>query len=158
MAAPSSITRGIGLDLRDFTQFAKALRKAEPTLAKALRVRLVAAGALVAGEAQRISSEVSVTVPQSIAVKVSGLNVQVVAGGEDDPIAGLLELGNSGGSKSASATRANRFRHPVFGNEDVWVDQSMHPFLTPAVEDKADAAFALILEAIDEAIEVAVTG
>ena len=40
------------------------------------------------------------------------------------------------------------FRHPVFGNTDAWVSQPGHPFLFPAVAEKADEARADIAEAV----------
>ena len=59
--------------------------------------------------------------------------MSVRAGSADVAIAGLFELGNKGGSRSAASTRRGVFRHPVFGHRDIdWPDQPMHPFLRPA--------------------------
>jgi len=43
-----------------------------------------------------------------------------------------------------------QFRHPVFGNKEVWVDQDMHPFLTPAAERTAPRFTAKLVETLDE--------
>lgn len=70
-------------------------------------------------------------------------------------IAGLFELGNTGGSKSASASESGRFRHPVFGS-DKWVDQPMHPFLAPAAEKNAAVIEERVVGALDEATRIIV--
>jgi hypothetical protein len=49
------------------------------------------------------------------------------------------------------------FRHPVFGNKAVWVEQPMHPALGPAVEANADRIELLTLKALDRALEVVAT-
>lgn len=61
-------------------------------------------------------------IPQSFRIVGEGDNVVVYAGGEQAPEAAPLE--NDG--------KRGYFRHPVFGNDDVWVDQKARPFFTPA--------------------------
>lgn len=145
-------TGGIGLDTRDFARFAKALRRAQPALAKSLMLKLRAAGQIVADEAKVLSADASVTIPPSIKVRVSGATVSVVAGGNGIPLAGLMELGNKG-----AATAQASFRHPVFGNMDVWVQQSTHPYLLPALDKAGFAAEKAATDALDEAIAIAVS-
>lgn len=48
-------------------------------------------------------------------------------------------------------TRNDRFRHPVFGNRDVWVDQQARPFLWPAVHGRAPEAQRAATEAFEQA-------
>ncbi|MCU1494810.1 MAG: hypothetical protein JWO62_2574 [Acidimicrobiaceae bacterium] len=144
-------TGGIGLDTTDFARFAKALRKSQPELAKGLQVKLRAAGMIVAAEAAVLAGSASVTIPPSIKVRVSGATISVVAGGNGIPLAGLMEIGNKGASQAGAAD----FRHPVFGDMNVWVAQSTHPFLTPALQSAAPAAEAAAVEALDEAIAIA---
>lgn len=48
------------------------------------------------------------------------------------------------------------FRHPVFGNTDVWVSQPTRPFLWPSVLDTNDDVGRAADEAIDEALDRAV--
>lgn len=153
MAAPTVTlnTGGIGLDTTDFAKFAKALRKNAPALSKGLVVKLRAAGMIVANEAKVLSADASVTIPPSIRVRVSGATVSVVAGGNGVPLAGLMEYGNKGRS-SSTATGQGRFRHPVFGNMDVWVNQPMHPYLRPALVSGAPAAQSAIVDALDEVV------
>lgn len=147
MAASTDLHLGIGVDTRDFARFAKALRAAEPEIRKLLVLQLRAVGEIVAAEA-RAAIGGSRTIPATIKVRVSGATVSVVAGGAGVPLAGLLELGNMGNRGAAGAT----FRHPVFGNKSVWVEQSTHPFLAPAVRGKMDEVERAAVEALDEAI------
>ena len=137
MAKRQTVTvRGVGgTDARDFRAVAKALRMAAPQAARELKKDLRAAGMIVANRAKEIAAEHSQKIPPTIKVRVASTTVAVVAGGKDAPQAGLFELGNTGGSKSAAASRRGEFRHPVFGNREVWVKQEMHPFLTPAAAE-----------------------
>lgn len=131
-----------------FKEFTRAIAEAVPL---ALRTRLLVAfgevGKLVAEDAAQRISPYSTNVADSIKVRISGISsVRVVAGGSTLPIAGLLEVGNA---KSRSTTS---FRHPVFGNRDVWVDQAMHPYLAPALHAKEDQIQILVEDALDVAI------
>jgi hypothetical protein len=146
---------GMGINTTDFARFAKALAIAGPLLSRTLKINMRGVGDLVAQEARTIVGPYSTTIPDSIKVRVGGFGatVSVVAGGPGVPMAGLLELGTSGSAKNATT-----FRHPVFGNRDVWATQSMHPFLGPAVARKIDAAETAAVEALDLAVEEAVHG
>lgn len=48
-------------------------------------------------------------------------------------------------------TRAGFFRHPVFGNRDVWVSQAQRPFLVPA----AQAGRPAVVKAGEDAVKAA---
>lgn len=144
-------TDGVGLDLSDLRLFSKALRKAEPALAKGVAKSLRAAGAIVANEIKVLSADASVTIPPSVKVRVAGLTVSVVAGGNGIPLAGLMDRGNSGRS-SSTATNNSVFRHPVFGNMDVWVDQPMHPFMIPGLDRTREAATTAILAVVNDVL------
>lgn len=48
---------------------------------------------------------------------------------------------------------ADEWRHPVYGNRDVWVSQRARPFLLPAARAGAPAARQLIAEAVAAAAE-----
>lgn len=147
---------GLGIDTRELHDFVRGLKKANPVLRRSLRRRLRGAGEIVAAEARAIASRDSKSVPPTIKVRTAGASVMVVAGGEGVPLARLLELGNTGGAKSASATRSGRFRHPVYGQRNVWVSQDMHPFLMPAAAANIGRVEAEALAAVDEAIQALV--
>lgn len=129
----------LDVDTRAFGRFARALKQTEPELAKGLRTALRAAGELVASDARERASY-SRRIPGSIRVRTTGLTVSVVAGGAKAPNAGPLEHGG----------REGTFRHPVFGNRGVWVDQPGRPFLHPALYARRAVAVS--------AVEAALTG
>jgi len=124
------------VDAREFRNLAKALRKANKKLLRETQSELRAIGELVANDARAIASENSQKIPPTIKTRVRGMSVSIVAGGTSETaIAGLFELGNTGSKrKSAAASRKGVFRHPVFGNRKVWVNQEMHPFEAPALK------------------------
>lgn len=75
---------------------------------------------------------------------------------EGNAIAGLYELGNKGGSKSASATSRGVFRHPVFGDRDNWVEQPRYAYLAPAGEKNRPAIEAAVSGALDKVTRIIV--
>lgn len=120
------------------------IRRSSPQLARRLRTGLRKGGELVATDARAFSSWSS-RIPKSIRVESRGSRVDVVAGDEDAPHAAPFEhLGFPG-----------QFRHPVFGNREVWVSQAARPFLTPAARVNgsrvADLVLAEITSVLDEA-------
>jgi len=141
-----------GIDATDFKDVAKVLRLASKETTTDMRKQLRAAGEIVAQEARVIASGFSTTIPPTVKVRVAGGTVAVVAGNKDVPIAALEEVGNSQGhGKSQAASRKGFFRHPVFGDRDVWVNQKMHRFLGPAADAKAVEANREILRVMDKA-------
>ncbi|MGH7721506.1 MAG: hypothetical protein ACRENL_01555 [Candidatus Dormibacteria bacterium] len=138
------------LDIHDFAAFAVALRRAEPLIGHELTARLRAVGHLVADEAKAISGQFSVQIPPTISVHVQKSVVSVEAGGGGLAIAGLLEVGNQG------SRGADSFRHPVFGDKAVIVEQPTHPYLAPALAAKSDAVEAAAQAALDVAVAAAV--
>lgn len=145
-------TGGFGIDATELARLSKDLRRTAPDLNRRMRKRLREAGEIVAKEARVISAQDSTKISPTIKVTVAGATVAVTAGGPDLPIAGLLELGNHGGSKSASASSHGTFRHPVFGHPGVWVDQPMHPYLMPAAHAKTTELEVTFVKAIDDTI------
>lgn len=108
---------------------------------------------VVALEAKAIASEHSKSIPPSIKVRTSGATVAIIAGGRGVPLASLYESGNAGGIKSRSALWTGRFRHPVFGNRDVWVWQDLHHYLAPAAAARAVEVERDVVAALDEAVK-----
>ncbi len=143
MAGTQTLRTGIGLDTRDFAEFARTLRKAAPELNKALRLRLRSAGEIVADEARTRILPFSSSVPPSIKVRTAGAGVSVIAGGPKAPLGGLFELGNRG------SRGGDVWKHPVFGHRAVWVEQAMHPYLAPALEAKIPDVEVAVNEALD---------
>lgn len=123
--------QGVYIDASPFRKLARQLRATDIKASRNLRAGLLAAGNVVKDAAITEIAPHSKTIPPTIKVRASGTAVEVRAGGGDVAIAGLFEVGNTGGRGSASAARGGKFRHRVFGH-DVWVDQPMHPYLLRA--------------------------
>lgn len=141
-------TGGTGIDTTDFKNVIRVLRKEQPELAKQVRKQLRVAGEIVAAEARRNAAEFSKTIPPTIKVRTAGATVAVIAGGAKAPAASLFELGNTGGSKSATASLGGRFRHPVFGDRDVWVETPSRPYIRPSIAKDIEAVASAVAEAV----------
>jgi hypothetical protein len=166
-----------GLDTRDFTAIAKALREAKPLLAKEMKQGLKRAGEITAAEARVISSEHSTSIPPSIKTGVRGSVVEVRAGGVVGARKIARELHGGGyGTRHSDAHRkrleraaegsaiaglyeygnkggtsvGGTFRHPVFGDRGNWVEQRRYPFLRPAVEKTKRQAEDAMVNVLDE--------
>jgi hypothetical protein len=109
----------------------RAIKKWDREVRKELRSELKGAGEMIASDARQRADAVSKTAGKTIKVRTGitsrQVEVKVLAGSPDVPIAGLLELGNKGGRSKG------KFRHPVFGDRGNWQDQPMHPYVAPAV-------------------------
>lgn len=112
-------------------------------LRRKLRPKLRAAGRLVADDA-KLRASWSTRIPRAISVRTSFTKnrpgVSVVVDRKRAPHARPYEHGG----------REGKFRHPVFGNREVWVSQVARPFLAPAFDAKNNEAGRLITEAVDE--------
>jgi hypothetical protein len=126
-------------------EIAQDMRALPEETRKAIRPKLREAGELVQQRARENASW-SDRIPGDIKVVTSFRQnregVTVKAGGANSPHARPYE---------GLTTRGNSFRHPVYGNRDVWVSQEARPFLMPAAEASADEATAMARTALDEA-------
>ncbi|WP_163571030.1 hypothetical protein [Fodinicola feengrottensis] len=122
------------MDLRNLARDLKTAVGSSPKeLAKGLR----SAGQIVAAAAASNASW-STRIPQSIKVSGGAQSVTVRAGGDAAPHAAAFE-----GTKGAV------FRHPVYGQSEVWVDQAAKPYLAKAANDNADAVAEEVAKVID---------
>lgn len=126
-------TGGFTYDASEFRGLAKKLREVDRRAYKDYRRKMIEVGEIIAEAARTEIEPYSKSIPPTIHPRVLGTKLMVEGGSEDVPIGRLFEYGNAGGSKSAAATRGGRFRHPVFGDEDNWVSQEMHPYLFRAM-------------------------
>ncbi len=130
----------VSVDTSDLKKLAADLRKAEPELLKELQTALKGAAVTVAVEARLIAGFYSSRIPKTIRPFARGLTVGVRAGGASAPHAVPFEHEGVPGT----------FRHPVFGNRDVWVSQAAHPYLLPALVKETDN--------VERAVEAAIDG
>lgn len=113
--------------MTDLNAFARRLRLADVQLAKDFLKAESVAGEIVAAEVRK-NADFSTKIPGSVGVRRRGTRVRIQAGGTKAPDAAPLENHGNPGT----------FRHPVFGNFDVWVSQPARPSLTKAAHDKID--------------------
>jgi hypothetical protein len=77
--------------------------------------------------AKQFAGEHSQSIPPTIRVEPAKHAVVVKAGNSNVALAALYDLGNEG----KGGRKKDTFRHPVFGNRDVWVEQKRYPFFAP---------------------------
>ncbi len=119
----NAISTRFTIDTRQLKKLARDLEETTPGISKELTTSIREGAAVTAVAAKALSSWSS-RIPGSIRVLGSNQRVVVRAGGKNAPHAGPYENHGTPGD----------FRHPVFGNRDVWVSQRARPFLTPALQ------------------------
>lgn len=137
----SSTSDQVQIDTSSFAKFAKDLKRVDEKLAKDLNRNLRAAGELVAAKA-RANASWSSRIPQSIKVRRSSNAIKVLSLRAQAPEARPLEHGGQPGT----------FRHPVFGDREVWVSQPARPFLHPALIETGPAAVLAAKKAVESAL------
>lgn len=118
--------------LADLRRLAPRVRKELTRNMRALLDPIAAAAKQNAGWSSRIPASIAKTV----AANRVGLRVRGSKAPHGRPYEGL-----TGAS----------FRHPVFGNREVWVSQAARPFLKPAVDAHRDEFMKAASDAVDEA-------
>ncbi|RBY82679.1 HK97 gp10 family phage protein [Blastococcus sp. TF02A-26] len=131
-------------------QLAKDLLRMSAATRGALRRRIEALGQPLLADAKsraswstRIPAAMSVRPIASVAAGRVGLQLRVSSA--DAPHARAYEGISDAGSRGGS------FRHPVYGNRDVWVSQAERPYAWPAVVAMGDKARQQIAEAAEDA-------
>ena len=138
----------LSADTRQLKALGNALRKSQPALYKETQRALRAVGETVRARAATKASW-STRIPPTLKVRVSGLNSVIVsAGGSAAPGAKPLEHAGAEGT----------FRHPVFGNRDVWVDQPARPFLHPAALERLQESAEAVAAALTVQVEKTLHG
>ncbi len=144
----SSGSFDVGLSRLELTGLVKRLAIAEPAMRKALPANLRKAAAPVVQQAKANAAAISPNIKIGTRVRLVGRNgasIKIIGSSPKKPaIAGLLERGNKGGSKT--------IRHPVFGQQKVWVEQPTQPYLQPALDAKGKEAIAGTSEAITQVL------
>ncbi len=140
----ASYAKTVTVDTTSLEKFARNLKADAPKISRVLNTELKAAGELVAVEARLKAGWFSSRIPQTIRVTASGAKVTVKAGGAKAPHAAPFENKGERGS----------FRHPVFGNREVWVSQKAQPFLGPSLAENAEKIAVMVGNALDRALRL----
>jgi len=102
-----------------FARFGEQIRSTAPEIKYGLRTTVRGTALRFAAEAASAAA-FSHRIPGTFRI-TEGAGSVLVAAGDDTGEAAAVEHRGVGG----------RFRHPVFGNRDVWVSQPAHPFFGP---------------------------
>lgn len=139
-----------GAGLEDLT---RDLRAAAKSVQREVDRTLLEIGEELKEAAKEIAGRHSETVAGSIRMRALPGMVVITAGSDDVPIAALWESGNKGGKRDNAHAAGVWFRHPVFGNSNVWVQQRRYPFLRPALEADRRRITKLMEQTWDRALE-----
>jgi hypothetical protein len=146
----------VAIDARELKVFASAMRKVSRRAGTETRLALREGGEIIAAEARILAAQHSKRIPDTIKTRVLGASVIIEAGGDAAPNAVPFEVGNAGtGRGLLRSERTGKFRHPVFGNRSVWVDQDTHPSLGPAAVANQDKALEQIASGLNRAFRTA---
>ncbi len=134
-------------DGRDMAHMGADLRRAAASVVVETERTLVEVGKLLEKGVRAKAGKYSTTIPPTVRTK-SGPNLIEVLGGNEKVVIGeLFEMGNKGAKRSAKT-----FRHPVFGQKDVWVEQPMHRYLSEARREARPAIALLMNKTWDRAL------
>lgn len=140
----------ISVDADDFRNFQRTLKQlGGPEMTKALNKELRGVlNTTIVPDARR-NAGWSSRIPGAIKPQVTSTKLAVRVASKQAPHGRPFEGLQQG-------LRANAwFRHPVFGNREVWVNQRTRPFLAPAFDDNADKATKAAEQAVDAAARAA---
>jgi hypothetical protein len=135
---------------RSLSDLARDMRRAATVVRKETDKTVVAVGAKVAAVAKEEAGRHSKSIPPTIRLAAIPGAAVIRAGNQDTPMAELYEIGNKGGKRTSET-----FRHPVFGQKDVWVEQPRFRFLAPALAVDRRAITKQMEQAWDKALEAA---
>ena len=124
----------ISVDAEDFRNFQRTLKKVNATISKELNkeLRRVLNSTII--PAARSNASWSSRIPAAIRPTVGASKIGARVAANRAPHGRAYE-GLAKGLRSNSS-----FRHPVFGNRNVWVEQRTRPFLAPAFDSHAGEA------------------
>lgn len=132
----------------DVRKLVNDLRKIGDGVGRNLGKEFKRAAGPVAQQA-RANASWSSRIPGAISVGVSSSRrfpgAQIKVSKDKAPHARLFEYPGRGGA----------FRHPVYGNREVWVDQRGRPFIRPAVRAKGGEFVKAADRAVDSAAKAA---
>lgn len=132
----------VKVDAKDLSKLYADLKGVEGNLRVELRRGIKSAAAPMVSAAKDASG-FSSRIPGSVTVKASfaarGAAVRLEAGGAKAPEAAPLNARGKHGT----------FRHPAFGNREVWVNQEARPFWGDSIQAHTNDAQTAILRVMD---------
>jgi len=137
------------LDPVSWGRLQRDLRDLGPEIRKELNDEIKGIADKMLTSAKRNASWSS-RIPGALSVSVTTSRVGVKASRRKAPHARAFE-----GVRRAGFGATSSFRHPVYGNRNVWVSQPTRPFLAPAIIEHREAFFAQAGEAVTNAARTA---
>lgn len=134
---------GWGIDFASLDLFLDEMRNVPKDMRKNVRTAIIKATANIRNDMARRASW-STRIPGAIGVRVdfkeakTTIRVSAAKAPHARPYEGV--------------GRGNTFRHPVYGDYDVWVTQGTRPFFFPAVRDHRKATRDAVERAVYEAL------
>lgn len=164
----------IKVDSKEFTEFYKVLSKVDPELKKAIRKRLIAFAKPVVEEVKQAERSISSNRQAGQSRKKKGeslgLRNSLAAATKADfngtgrggvvhiRVSSSRFITVSGRPRTLpyymEGRRKRDWRHPVFGNKEVWVKQTPHPYLYNTVYTHKDSFEKAVGQAVEEALQV----
>lgn len=143
----------VKIDAKEFVEFYKALAQVDPELKAALRKRLIAFAKPVVEEVKQAEREIpsnrEIGEKRKKKGESLGLRASLAAATKADfngtgrgavlhiRVSSSRFMAVSGRPRTIpyymEGRRKRAWRHPVYGNRDVWVEQTKHPFLNVTV-------------------------
>ena len=106
------------------------LRRVIPEFYKETRVLLTVAGQDLLREASSRAAMFSTRIPQALFLRVQM--------GEKASVSLRASLKVAPHARVMEGFTRDPFRHPVYGNREVWRDQEAHPYLTPTTQREGE--------------------
>lgn len=154
--APRSAKTVVSVDAQDFRKVLLATKEFEPALYKALRARLRTIGRDLIGDMQGELGSGELSGPIAGGLKASISKGNVNAKGAGLRIRATSKLLPDGKKVMLKAYNRPAFRHPVFGDTNVWIQQPGRPYfgsvITARRQQVADDVRLALAEAIRDMI------
>ena len=168
---------GVRVDASDLKKVARMAKEFSPELNRQLMRQLRSAGKLGAGAAKEGIQQMptSQTSPRYVAVSKKGkivekhlrdlisdaITVNVATTARPDVrirVRRTPALNAIGAGGIAKAINKGKWRHPVYGNRNVWVDQTGTEFFDRRIQDLRPAMQAAVLKALNDARDAVTKG
>lgn len=114
----------MAIEVEGYAQLQKTLRQLAPQVQKDANKQIKIEADRIASDAKAFAVW-SERIPGAISVTANSRGAGLKVSSRRAPHGRLFERGSG---------RGRSFRHPVFGNRDVWVSQQARPYLEPAIK------------------------
>lgn len=161
----------IEIDASQFVSFYKAVSKIDPELKKALRKQLLSKTEPIVNDVRQAALSIPASREAGMTRKKKGVSLGLRAsiassvksdfnGTGNGAVVNIrvsrtrfMAVSGKAGSLPARMEGRGRWRHPVFGNKNVWVQQKSHPFLWTTVMKHQQEFIDAVSSSVDETMQ-----